>query len=167
MRIAAVGETRLGLGHRQAGGELADAGAALGLGEDDKRRGRSGDGGDVGVDHPGIQGVDADRGARRRDGAGGDGALARGGLAGGGDAVLEVEDDDVGLGGERLLDLALLVRRDEQPGTHQAARFFIIAIRLVTATTTSSWLKPVCSNSTRPTSGRDFDSRFESTFVSA
>ena len=56
------------------------------------------------------------------------------------------------------------------PGTKSSERirrrrFFMKAWRRQIATSTSCWLKHLCSNSTMPASGRDFDSRLRHTSV--
>src|SRR4029079_17300796 len=82
-------------------------------------------------------------------------------LQGRGDAVLEIEDDCVGVAVERLADLALAVGRDEQPGArlHQPPFFWISAVRVISHTSSPRWLNARCAQVTTPAFGRDLLSR--------
>src|SRR4051794_22838816 len=94
---------------------------------------------------------------------------ARGALPRCRDGVLEIEDKRIGLGAKRLVELFALVAWNEEQRAHHSlrasGRFFMNAWRRQTATSVSSWLKHLCSNSTMPASGRDFDSRLPMTKV--
>src|SRR6185503_2668335 len=87
--------------------------------------------------------------------------IARDGLHRRDDAVLEVEDDRVGLAVERLGDLALAVGGDEQPRArlHQSGFFSISAVRVISHTSSPRWLKARCAQVTIPALGRDLLSR--------
>ena len=69
-----------------------------------------------------------------------------------GDAVLEVEDDRVGVAVERLGDLPLAVGGDEQPGARLAHCGFFrsSAVRVHSHTSSSRWLKLRCAQVTMP-----------------
>ena len=76
-------------------------------------------------------------------------------------AVLEIEDDRVGLAFDRLGDLLLAVRRHEQPAARLAhAGFFSSSAERVHSQTSSPrWLKLRCAQVTMPAFGRDLLSR--------
>ena len=77
------------------------------------------------------------------------------------DAVLEVEDDGVGVALKRLGDLPFAVRRNEQPGPGLAhcAFFCRSAVRVHSQTSSPRWLKLRCAQVTIPALGRDLLSR--------
>src|SRR6185437_16013024 len=76
-------------------------------------------------------------------------------------AVLEVENDCVGVAVERLHDFPLAVGRDEQPGSGlgHCGFFWISAVRVHSHTSSSRWLKLRCAQVTMPALGRDLLSR--------
>ena len=85
--------------------------------------------------------------------------------------ILEVDDDPVGLRAQRLLGLALGVRRREEQRAEPhavapaAGRRSISAARSQVATSSPFWFNASCRSVTMPASGRDRLSRAETTRV--